>query len=74
MAILYVYGSAISCSRCLALVSASLNSLPGVTNVSADKSTDTLTVDYDAAVVDEAGIWRRIRSTGFYKERLYCIC
>ncbi|MBI4734421.1 MAG: cation transporter, partial [Rubrobacteridae bacterium] len=47
-----LYGSAVSCSRCLALLTKGLSSLEGVVNIAADKTTDTLVVDYDTGKLD----------------------
>jgi copper chaperone CopZ len=69
-----LYGSAVSCSRCLALLTKGLSSMEGVTDIKADKDSDTLTVEYDTDKIGESGIRSGARGAGFYKEQLYCIC
>jgi hypothetical protein len=74
MAVYEVFGSAVSCSRCLTLLTDGINALDGVESVVADKSSDKLVITYNEKTIDEEGIRAGIRGAGFYKERLYCIC
>jgi copper chaperone CopZ len=74
MAVYEVFGSAVSCSRCLALLMAGTKAVDGVEDVTADKSSDKLVITYDENKTCEDDIKAGIRGAGFYKDRLYCIC
>lgn len=72
--VLVLEGTAVSCRQCLTLLTNGLSTLEGIESVSADLQTDTVTIDYDSNTLDEAAIRAKVRSIGFAKERLYCIC
>lgn len=74
MAVYEVFGSAVSCSRCLALVTEGIKAVGGVESIAADKSCDKLVITYDENKTCEDDIRAGIRGAGFYKDRLYCIC
>ena len=69
-----LFGTAVSCAQCFALITNGLKPVDGIIELLADTQANTLTVGYNPDIIDEDGIRRRLRGLGFGKKELYCIC
>lgn len=71
---LTLFGTAVSCTQCFALMSSSLKSLDGIEDILADTQTNILTINYNSSLISEGGIRAKLRASGFGGKHLYCIC
>ncbi|MDI6817347.1 MAG: heavy-metal-associated domain-containing protein [Actinomycetota bacterium] len=69
-----ISGTAVSCAHCLSLLINGLEQLDGIVSVSADKKTNTLSIDFDPSISDADDIRARLRDLGFAAGELYCVC
>ncbi len=71
---LTLFGTAVSCTQCFALMSNGLKPLDGIKDILANTETNILTINYDPDKINEGDVRAKLRSLGFGGKQLYCIC
>lgn len=60
-----LYSSAISCDHCVNAIESGLRGAPGIENVTVDKDTKMVTVNYDTDFMSQEDIISKMRDLGY---------